>query len=258
MNSTPSTQRRERGIALYTVLIIVILSTLLALWASRTAWFSEIMVGNDVDYQRAFEAAQAMLQDAEQDIRGVRPDGSACTPSADNTSLCRAGIPVYFIEEEQDFTKVLTAMDGEPTGAKCLYGICQKRSGAQDFWNDPEADQSKNIMTLMTGSNAAGAPRAARYGTYTGAMSGSKSNPILAITDAGKGAWYWVEMMQYHKNAAGANLINNSATTPNDRQSWDLNLKPYVVYRVTAVARGLKPSTQVVLQTTIARQKLAD
>lgn len=258
MKSMINRPQRQHGVALYTVLIIVILSTLLAIWASRTAWFSEIIVGNDVDYQRAFEAAQAMLQDAEQDIRGVRPDGSVCTASAENSNLCRAGIPVFFIEEEQDFTKVLTKMDGEPAGAACLYGICQKRSGKQDFWNDPESDQDNNIMALMTGSNAAGVPRGARYGTYTGAKTGNKSNPILGITDAGKGAWYWVEMMQYHKNAAGANLINNSATAPNDRQNWDLNLKPYVVYRVTAIARGLKPGTQVVLQSTIARQKLAD
>ncbi len=60
--------RNQQGIALYTVLIIVVLSMLLALWASRTAWFSEIVLGNDVDYQRTFEAAQAMLQDAEQDL----------------------------------------------------------------------------------------------------------------------------------------------------------------------------------------------
>ncbi|MEJ8292503.1 pilus assembly protein PilX [Delftia tsuruhatensis] len=249
--------RHQQGIALYTVLIIVVLSMLLALWASRTAWFSEIVLGNDVDYQRTFEAAQAMLQDAEQDIRGVQPDGSACVANAEKPNACRAGIPVFFMEEEQDFTKVMTTMDNEPANARCLYGICQKRAGKQDFWNDKDTDESKNALTLMTGSNAAGIPRGARYGTYTGAQTGSKSNPILNISADGQGAWYWVEVMQYHKIAA-ANLINNSSTTPNDREIWNLNLKPYIVYRVTAIARGLKPGTQVVLQSTIARQKLAD
>jgi Tfp pilus assembly protein PilX len=36
----------------------------------RTSLFNELIVGNDADYQRAFEAAQAILQDAELDIRG--------------------------------------------------------------------------------------------------------------------------------------------------------------------------------------------
>ncbi len=53
---------------------------LLALWAARTSLFNEMIVGNDADYQRAFEAAQALLQDAELDIRRESPDGlTACT-----------------------------------------------------------------------------------------------------------------------------------------------------------------------------------
>ena len=52
---------QQRGVALFIVIIFVMLSMLLALWASRTAWFNEMIVGNDADYQRAFEAAQASL-----------------------------------------------------------------------------------------------------------------------------------------------------------------------------------------------------
>ena len=48
---------RQRGIALFVVLVFVMLSMLLALWASRTSLFNEMVVGNDADYQRAFEAA---------------------------------------------------------------------------------------------------------------------------------------------------------------------------------------------------------
>ncbi len=71
--------RRQRGISLLVVMIVVLLSSLLALWAFRTSLVNEAIVGNDADYQRAFEAAQAMVQDAELDIRGERPDGSSCT-----------------------------------------------------------------------------------------------------------------------------------------------------------------------------------
>ncbi len=70
----PLHQRRyQRGISLFIVIVLVMLSMLLALWGSRTSLFNEMIVGNDADYQRAFEAAQALIQDAEFDIRGERP-----------------------------------------------------------------------------------------------------------------------------------------------------------------------------------------
>lgn len=77
--STQRQQTRQRGAALFVVIVFVMLSMLLALWASRTSLFNEMLVGNDADYQRAFEAAQALLQDAELDIRGENADGSVCT-----------------------------------------------------------------------------------------------------------------------------------------------------------------------------------
>ena len=55
---------RQQGVALFVVIVFVMLSMLLALWASRTSLFNELVVGNDADYQRAFEAAQSLLQDA--------------------------------------------------------------------------------------------------------------------------------------------------------------------------------------------------
>ena len=72
-------RQRQRGVALFVVIVFVMLSMLLALWASRTSLFNEMLVGNDADYQRAFEAAQALIQDAELDIRGENADGSVCT-----------------------------------------------------------------------------------------------------------------------------------------------------------------------------------
>jgi type IV pilus assembly protein PilX len=82
-------QRKQRGISLFIVIIFVMLSMLLALWASRTSLFNELIVGNDADYQRAFEAAQAILQDAELDIRGENADGSFCTPNDSDGNICR-------------------------------------------------------------------------------------------------------------------------------------------------------------------------
>ena len=71
-------KKNQQGIALFVVIILVMLSMLLALWASRTSLFGEMLVGNDADYQRAFEAAQSLIQDAELDIRGEKADGTLC------------------------------------------------------------------------------------------------------------------------------------------------------------------------------------
>lgn len=71
--------KSQHGVALFVVIVFAMLSMLLALWASRTSLFNEMLVGNDVDYQRAFEAAQALIQDAELDIRGENPNGTACS-----------------------------------------------------------------------------------------------------------------------------------------------------------------------------------
>ena len=76
-----SKDRRQRGVALFVVLVFVMLSMLLALWATRTSLFNEMVVGNDADYQRAYEAAQALLQDAELDIRGEQSNGAECSLS---------------------------------------------------------------------------------------------------------------------------------------------------------------------------------
>ncbi|MFV0511948.1 MAG: PilX N-terminal domain-containing pilus assembly protein [Shewanella algae] len=228
----------QRGISMFIVIIIVMLSTLLALWASRTALFNEMVVGNDADYQRAFEAAQAMLQDAELDIRREKPDGTICTGTGD---VCRTTTAVHWPAEDKDLYMTNDILEVDPS--RCQSGICQKRVDAQDFWND------STVLSNMT-------LQGARYGQFTGAKKGVdgdlKSNPILKKTVSGEGAWYWVEIMPYAETA-NATLIADST-----ENAVPLNIKPAVVYRTTAIAIGNKPGTRVVLQQTYVRQKLKD
>ena len=235
---------RQRGISLFVVIVIVLLSTLLSLWAARTSLFNELIVGNDADYQRAFEAAQALMQDAELDIRGVKPDGSACTPVVAKPSICRvpdAATLVWYPEEDQDLATLFATLDAQPT--KCLNGICLKRTGNQDFWTDA------TTLNAMIANNVG-----ARYGEFTGAETGvvgsKASHSILKNTAAGQGGWYWVEVMPYDATAGNTGLISNGSS------NLALNLKPNVAFRITTIARGLRPGTQVVLQSTFARQKL--
>lgn len=252
----PSRPTHQRGIALFVVIVFVMLSMLLALWASRTAWFNEMIVGNDADYQRAFEAAQALLQDAELDIRREQASGAACISNAAHPMLCRRGAEVEKIpSEDQDIGTLLALLDSAAGGTvKCRHGLCTKRTEQQDFWNN--SDASKGItLAQMQGihNDAAQTPIGARYGQYTGALTGPASNPILAERSPGRGGWYWIEILPYIKDG------NNSGLIPENKNNFlDLSLDINLVYRITAVAHGLKPNTMAVLQQTYARQKLKD
>lgn len=246
-NGFPSLAR-QRGVALFVVVVFVLLSMLLALWSARASFFNELVVGNDADYQRAFEAAQALLQDAEMDTREEPSGGAKC-----GGDICRKGLTHQIPLESQDVGRLLVSLNAET--AKCSKGLCLKRAGEQDFWNDKTA-----LATLAkTGVGA-------RYGQMTGAKAGSTSapaNPILADTSADdRGGWYWIEVLPYVSSEAsgGTSLIVDEAAAGSAPTAslLSLSLSPNVVYRMTALAYGRKPGTMVVLQQTYAQQRLKD
>lgn len=249
----PNFAARQRGVALFVVIIFVMLSMLLALWASKTSLFNEMVVGNDADYQRAFEAAQALLQDAELDIRGEMADGTACSASPCRTYTEKLQFP----GDTKEINPLITLLESQST--RCKDGLCARRVGRQDFWSyataatevKPAADTNKGevpLSDLMTVG--------ARYGQYTGASNTTTSgplNPILADTADGRGGWYWIEILRYSDAAKSASLIVDSTTS-----QLPLNLDVYVIFRITALAMGRKPGTTVVLQETYARQRMKD
>ena len=254
----PRHRANQRGVALFVVIVFVLLTMLAALWASRTALFGEMIVGNDADYQRAFEAAQALLQDAELDIREEHADGTPWrqsdaartlnAPCEANSDICRtkADLPRP-PETAEDLGDLLAHLKTQSTG--CQHGLCLKRTGNQDFWNDA------TTLAAMTAANVG-----ARYGQYTGAKKGDSSNPanpILQQTGAGKGGWYWIEVLPYDQSSKSSGVIVGGSGSTN-LDLLPLNLKPHVVYRITALAQGLKPNSRVVLQQTYARQITKD
>jgi type IV pilus assembly protein PilX len=250
---------RQQGVALFVVIVFVMLSMLLALWASRTSLFNEMIVGNDADYQRAFEAAQALLQDAEFDIRGETPNGDPCI-----AANCRNNIgTAYKIPlDKQEVSSLLADLDQAAT--KCLSGLCLKRAGRQDFWN------TTSSTTLATGevklSDMTQPNVGARYGQYSGATVGATgtANPILADTSANdRGGWYWIEMLPYQDDPAKKALVVNTEGASNDN-FLTLNMNPQVVYRITAIAFGRKraadgsPVTRAIIQQVYARHNRKD
>jgi len=243
---------RQDGVALFVVIVFVMLSMLLALWASRTSLFNEMVVGNDADYQRAFEAAQALMQDAELDIRSENPDGTPCI-----VATCRNNVSAAFKIplDTQEVTPLLADLNQETT--KCKDGLCLKRTGRQDFWN------ASGTVTLLPGevklADMTQANVGVRYGQYTGAAKGDYDNPaspILADTTANnRGGWYWIELLRYDESSKNSGTIVGGANTDHLLR---LNLKPNLVYRITALAYGRKPGTMAVLQQTYVRQTRKD
>jgi type IV pilus assembly protein PilX len=253
-------RRRQRGVALFVVLVLVLLSILLVLWASRTALFNELVVSNDADYQRAYEAAQALLQDAELDIRGENADGSAC---AGTGLVCRQDSGVAQIPREgQEVGPLLADLQSRTSTGGCRNALCIKRMGRQDFWNftggsvTPTADATRGEVPLATMQTVA-----ARYGQYSGAATGSDGapiNPILTDRSSGRGGYYWIEVLPYDPGSQNANVMAPAADAPTSQTFLPLYMDPYVVYRITAQTYGRKTGTMVVLQQVYARQKRMD
>jgi len=227
----------QQGIALFTVLIMVLLSLLLVLGASRTAFFNEAITGNDSDYQRALEAAQIMLKDAELDIAGFKEDGSLCNAAVGYIGCRTEASKIYFPLNVSDFLILSdTLIVGNPP---CQNGVCINLcpSATAGFCVDnvPRFWNTSAMLATMT-------PLAATYGQYTLASPGVAGNKILTATSPRK-AWYWIEVIPYAEF-----YIGKTAISPNDKAA------PYI-YRITAVAQGNKAGTQAVVQTLVSLRK---
>lgn len=226
---------RQRGLALYVVMVLMLLTVILALWASRTALLSEMVTGNDADYQRAFEAAQAMVQDAKDDIYGnLYAGGKAAT---------RGGtLGLQYPASQTEFMEWAAALKAESTA--CRSGICLRRTEGANFWEDE---------TTLAAMLAVGA----RYGQFSGATATTAINPVLTATAANKGAWYWVEPIPFKGSELGnvAGLVQGAS---------GVTVEADMLFAITAVALGLKGAslnntdiakrspTMAVIQTVVA------
>jgi len=251
---SPFRLHRQHGVSLFIVLIFVMLTMLLTLWASRTSLFNEMVVGNDADWQRAFEAGQTLLQDAELDIRNERADGNNCRYDGSSKVCRQSGVlqfPLPMGNQADGVLSLFNSLENLSGPARCKDGLCLKPERAQqpDFWND--GDYMKAMLE-----------KGVRYGTYTGAKAGSSDapgNPILAETSDGKGGWYWIEVMRTERKDGnlGRGIIRGLDDN-SFKGIMSINNDPPLIYRITAVARGRKNNTQVILQEVFAYNRIKD
>lgn len=93
MRCTPAIPRRQSGVTLIVVLILLVIVTLIGVGAARIALLAERSTRNDRDYQVAWQAAEAALMDAQFDIRGPNSSGASRVAlfTQDNTSVFAPG-----------------------------------------------------------------------------------------------------------------------------------------------------------------------
>ena len=237
----------HRGVSLLTVMVILLLSTIAVMGSFRVARLAEAMQRNGSDYERAFAAAEALLRDAEIDIRGRRPPyetlnadgqpGNPCLPLGADVIGCRrqTGQQPWFPQNSFDFDEVSDLVQtaaGNSNGIRCSQGICVPQ----------QITEFANLGQLLPQMQ----PLGACYGQFTRqgqtATAGvGDSNPLLAAQfdqNTGARAWYWVELFKYTTHVgAGPGAAN--VVTPEPSRNF--------IYRITAVAQGLREGTQVVL-----------
>jgi type IV pilus assembly protein PilX len=250
--------RNQRGVSLIIVLIFLLLAIISVLGAYRAGYLNERMVGNESDHSRTFAAAEAMIRDAEMDIRGRRPPydviqadgtiGFPCRPTTagseteltsaagyENSCRIRNTAAPWFPQDNDEFDQVTDLVAGSTD--RCLNGICMPLNTT-----DLATVETKLLNGLN--ANALGVP----YGTYTRSglttaqLTSSQSNPILATSPASSiRAWYVVEAFRYGDPVSSGGHPS-LALRPDPARK--------ITYRITAVALGLKSGTRVVLKST--------
>lgn len=221
-HSPPSSQQ---GVSLFAVMVMLLLSLLLVLGSTRVGLLNEKMAGNSADYQRAYEAAEALLKDATIDISCLNASTeSPCTGRTGLTNLTCDG------PQGQELLTVLSA-----NTPPCQNGICSDLgelvNGDPDtsFWSP----KNTSDWNALTADNVG-----ARFGQYTTGEPAANTaiNPILRGQ-----ARYWIELLPYGGSEGGRSVASENSVVVDTANC------PYV-FRITAAAKGLKPGTTAVLQ----------
>lgn len=219
-------RKNQRGISLIVVLVMLLLSTLLILGAARLNLISERLAGNNADYQRAYEAAEALLNDAKLDL------ACANTPAGCGTRTAATPLIPCTVS---DFAALEAVLIGRTP--RCQNGLCL------DLGNVTSGDNDSFWRTTANWNAFTAATFGASYGQFTNAAPASTAavNPLLLNDNAR----YWIEVLPYGSDAGSrsadseSSMVGNRQVTPGDCK---------YIYRITAAARGLKEGTTAVLQ----------
>lgn len=237
-------KKKQAGVSLFIVMVVVLLTAIVVAMGFRSSNFNEIATGNTAEYQRTYEAAQALIHDAELDIMRLSATGATCSGTN-----CRAygtitdantgsGGMLYFPMPDDLSLVQAELLDNKSNGGTgCIAGICtplldDSTTPPQPyaFWDDPTV-----LQALMD--------RAAHYGQFTGGTYGAtsnRSNPRLSPDNA----WYWVEILPYDPSSG---VFAGTELAPTDMNA---------IYRITALVEGTR-NTRAVIQKIVVGKKVS-
>lgn len=154
--------RRQRGAALLTGLIFMVIMTLLGITAARMAGLEERMSGNLRDRALAMQAAEMALRDAERDIlNSGRIVGLANFVAACTNGLCYNGTAGYAtpVWTTVSMTAAPSVAYGAQTAATAISGVsAQPRyliEGMQKYcWRNCESSLSPGYRITVRAQGA--------------------------------------------------------------------------------------------------------
>lgn len=256
---------RQRGVSLFIVLVVLLLALIIVLGGMVVANLNESLVGNQSDAQRAYGAAEALLNAAQRDIllNGRFCDAAAIGGTGTNATIqteTQTGTPAaasnctarYPREGDgpRDYVSLVSSIglgkcgttagvwtgvciSGDPASAQFETSTINNGTTSNaEQWDNGVDYNNKYISTLAGGANNSDYGNNVQAGSTSLALTGSSLS-----SSRGK---YWVEVFPY-------NVMSTAlAGTPN--VPVPDGTYPFV-FRITAMAKGLKSGTVSVLRT---------
>ncbi|MDR2220775.1 MAG: pilus assembly protein [Methylobacillus sp.] len=250
------TATRQRGVSLFVVMVVLLLALILVLGGVSVSILNESLVGNQSDQQRAYAAAEALIDSAQRDIRlnnglyclpgGLGATGTNATlkQGADPAPACTVRYPANKAGYAQMLNTSAIVGTINTCAANATYrGVCISDSPTELTF---QASAINNGGAQLLSNGAGYNQFTASLGNVNWGDGASAGSTSLALGLGGaaqnfKGA-YWVEIFLYN-SASGAVGSGIPANVPVPDSSY-----PFI-FRITALAQGLRGGTVSVLRT---------
>jgi len=237
------TWHAQRGVSLFIVLVILLLSLIVVLGGLAVSNLNEALVGNQSDAQRAYGAAQALLEAAQRDIR---LNGRYCEAALGQEGINSQveGAPVKCTlrypsdSRRNDYSDLAILIGLNNCGTGKYAGVCISGNPTNPQFQTSQFTNDKNGLLKNAADYTTGAPAgSADYGG-TGRVGGGESATSLALgTGKNSRGKYWVEIFQY--NSENSQKINGPVPD---------GTYPFI-FRITVRVQGLRRDTVSVLRT---------
>jgi len=244
--------RRQRGVSLFVVLVIMLLSLIVALGGLMVANLNESIVGNQSDSQRAFGAAEALLDAAQRDIRTNGRECNAAALGESGTDGCTLRYPrdmADYVEMVMD-SNIVGGISNCSTNAT-YAGVCISGDPTNTQFNTSKVNLNNDTAPWKNGANYLTPQQNIKnvnnpdFGGSAVAGSGASAASLALTGPAGSTprGRYWVEIFPYSVASLALNQPETKQNVPTPDGTY-----PFV-FRITAIAKGLKGGTFSVLRT---------